>query len=105
MNYEINDKSNKQEAAADNTAAESLFLKVHESSDKAANPTEDLARQIERTEAAIKAQMERIATIAVRALGLADCSEPHHFEMIKDLAKRGADNNEPAYKALHAHLT
>jgi hypothetical protein len=102
MNHEINDNLNKQ--TAESTASESLFLKVHES-DKVANPTEDIARQIEKTEAAIKAQMERIASIAVRALGLANCSEPHHFEMIKDLAKRGADNNEPAYKALHAHLT
>lgn len=103
MNHELNDNT-KAAAHSEEQNNESLFLKVHES-DKAPTAIESIAKQLEANEKAIVAQMAKIAEIAAKALMLASCSEPFHGTVIKDLAAQGAAANEPAYVALHKHLS
>lgn len=103
MSHEINDNISKPQPE-EHKGAEALFLKVHEG-DKAPSPIEELAKRLETNEKAIAETLERVANIAVRALLLQNCSEPYHFDTLKDCAAKGAAANEPAYEAFYKFLS
>jgi hypothetical protein len=103
MSHEINDNSNKA-ASHEAAHAEGLnLLNVHEG-DKVSTPVEELSRRLEANEKAIAETLERVAQIALRAVGLQGCPEGIHFDTLRAMGAAGAAAMEPAYVEFMKHL-
>lgn len=102
-NHEINDKAKADEHKG--TDAGLNLVSLLEGDKTAGQGIEATQKAIEAVEHAIKAQMEKIGLLAMRAVAsLENCGEPHHMEALKEAVCRGAAKNEPGYVEFQKHL-